>query len=107
MALYLNTKDNTLVFTEKDFKEDRNYIPDFLMAMGELNKERPINIGLDLDVCPVLFVLYFRKVHQELPDLDINIFYRDRSEALRTSLKSYNMQWNPIKKFPFAMPREE
>lgn len=106
MALYLNEKNNTLVFTEKDFDINRNYLPDFLMAMGKLNADKPINIGLDIRQCPVLFVLYFRKV-LDSSNAEVAIFYRDRSEALRKSLKSYSMEWNPIKKFPFPLPNEE
>lgn len=103
MSLYINGKNNTIVFTEKDFDINRNYLPDFFMAMGKLDKERPIKVALDLRKIPVLFVLYLKKVQDE-GEVLLDIYYRDHSEAIRMALKGYGMQYRGIKEFQDPMP---
>jgi hypothetical protein len=106
MALYINKELNSLVFTKKDFKMNRNYLPDFLMALKELNSLKNIKIAIDLDETPILFVLYFRKLLQE-SSANINIYYKDSSASLKKVLKDYGMAYNNIKKYPNPMPDEE
>ena len=101
--LYLNKKLNSIVFTSKDFDNNRDYLPDFFMAMGELNPKKKIKIAIDLKETPVIFVLYFKKLLQESIG-DIDIYYKDRGDALRSSLKDYGMQYKNIKKYPDPMP---
>ena len=101
--LYINKELNSLVFTQEEFKINRDYMPDFFMAIGELNPKKKIRIAIDLDETPVLFVLYFRKLMQESQG-DFEIFYKDKGEPLRTSLKDYGMPYKNIKKYPFPLP---
>jgi len=106
MALYINKDKNSLVFTEKDFLINRNYLPDFLMALQDLDPLEKLKIAIDLDKVPVVFVLYFRKLMQD-SSADIDIYYKDDSPELKEALKGYGMAYRNIKKYPDIMPDEE
>jgi len=99
MALYINKEKNSLIFNEKDFQINVNYLPDIVLALMELDESKPIHFAIDLEKTPVLFVLYLRKLLQE-SEATIKIYYKDNSEALKWALKSYGMEYNPIKNFP-------
>ena len=101
--LYINTSLNSIVINQEEFDINRNYLPDIFMALGELDNKRKIKIAIDLKKTPVIFVLYFRKLLLE-SGIELDIYYKDKSEALRKSLKDYGMQYKNIKKYPDILP---
>ena len=103
MALYKNEKNNSIVFNQDDFDINRNYIPDWVLAIGSMQKDKPIDIAIDMEETPILFILYLMKVKEETPAV-IRIYYRDKSEALKIALKGYNLSYRNIKKFPYKLP---
>jgi len=102
-ALYINKDHNSIVFTQKDFKEDWNYIPDIFLGLQELSPESTINIVLDLDQTPALFVLYFKKIQEEAPDT-IQVFHRDTGKKLQSILKEYKLTFKNIDEYHLPLP---
>jgi hypothetical protein len=99
MALYINKEKNSLIFDEKDFDMNFNYLPQIVLALMELDENKPIHFAIELPKTPMLFVLYLRKVLQE-SDVDLRIYYKDNSEALRIALKGYGMEYRSLSEFP-------
>jgi hypothetical protein len=92
-----------MVFDETEFEINRNYIPDLFLGLNQLDKEKPINIAINMEKTPMVFVLFFRKILQGT-DSEINIFYKEDTDVLKTSLKSYGMVYNNIDNFNFPLP---
>ena len=105
MALYKNEMNNSIVFNEEDFDINRNYIPDWFMAIGQLDKNKTIEVAIDMPETPVIFLLYLMKVLKETPT-KLNIYHKEDSETLKIALKGYRMAYRNIKKFPFKLPSE-
>jgi hypothetical protein len=97
--LYINSPKNSLIFDEKDFKIDKNYLPMLVLAFRELDKDRPINFAIELEKTPIIFILFLRKLLKET-DAKINIYFKENSESLRAALKSYDIIYKPLSDFP-------
>jgi hypothetical protein len=95
-----------MVFDDTEFEINRNYIPDLFLGLRELDPDKPINIAINMDKTPVVFVLFFRKILQESPN-EINIYYKEDTEYLKLSLKSYGMPYKNITEFDFPLPESE
>jgi len=97
--LYINPLKNSIVFDEKDFKIDKNYLPILVLAFRDLDKDRPINFAIELEKTPIIFVLFLRKLLKET-DAKIKIYFKENSESLRAALKSYGITYRPLSDFP-------
>jgi len=103
MALYINKELNTLVFNEEEFELHRNYIPDLFLGLRELNPNKEINIAIDMEKTPIVFVLFFKKIIEESPG-DITIFFKEDTDILRKSLINYGLKYRNIEDFPWELP---
>jgi len=103
LALFINKDLNTMVFDETEFEINRNYIPDLFLGLNQLDKEKPINIAINMEKTPMVFILFFRKILQGT-DAEINIYYKENNDILRTALKSYSMVYKNINDFKFPLP---
>jgi len=96
---YINKEKNSLVITEEDFDINYNYLPEMFDIFRQMDPKKPIEVVIDLEKTPILFVLYFRKLMQESETL-YNIYYREDSEPLKTALIGYDMPYKNIKERP-------
>jgi len=104
--IYLNKEFNSLIFTEKDFDLNYNYIPDLFLAVRELNPKKEIYIAINLPETPIIFVMFFRKIIQESP-AKIYVYFRDDSKALKDGLELSGIQYRNIKNYPWELPMED
>jgi len=107
MALYKNNTNNSIVFNQEEFDINRNYIPDFFIAVGSLDKNESIHIAIDLEETPVLFVLYFMKLIDSVKDSSITIYYKEDTKELKSALKGYGLKYINIDQFPFSLPDKQ
>ncbi len=102
--IYINKEHNSLVITPKEFKENYNYLPDIVFALGDL-KARDVKIAICLEKTPAVFVLYFRKIQQET-GVTLDIYYTEKAQNFKQILKGYGMPYKSIKKYPDVLPEE-
>ncbi len=106
MMLFVEKEINSIVFNEIDFKPKQNYMPDLVLALRDMDRTRTISFALDLKKAPILFILYFRKLKQTIPDLKINLYFRDNSKLLPKVLETYGLKYKNISEYPWELPTD-
>ncbi len=105
--IFVEPELNSIIINETDYKETRNYMPEFVLALRELDPKRTIHFVVDLEKAPVMFVIYFRKLKETTPTLPLELYFRDPSTILQSVLKQYNLPYNDVSSYPFDLPQKE
>ncbi len=105
--LYVEKELNSIVFNEEDFKINVNYMPNIVLALRDLDPTKTIHFALDLEKAPAVFIIYFRDLMRDKPELDLKIYYRDQSKLLPEVLKKFNLLYRPIEEYPYELPAPE
>jgi len=103
VAVYLSKNTNSMIINEEEFDVNTNIMPEVAGALGELNPDKTIYLGVDLPKTPFVFLLYFRALLTEEPFPDIKFYFRDDHELLPKIAESYNMDFNRFKDFPYPL----
>ncbi len=102
--IFVEPELNSIIINEIDYKETRNYMPEFVLALRQLNPERTIHFVVDLKKAPVMFVIYFRKLKEATPTLPLELYFKDSSVLLQQVLKQYNLSYNDVSSYPYDLP---
>ncbi len=105
--LYVEKELNSIIFDDKEFQPQRNYMPDLVLAFRDLNKNETIHFVVNLDKTPLLFILYFRKLRQSMPDLGLELYFKEKNDLLVGTLSSYKLKYKNITEFPWELPKED
>ncbi len=105
--LFVERELNSIIFNEENFHPKKNYMPEFVLALRELDKDKTIHFALDIKSTPLLFILYFRKLKQSMPNLDLELYFKDKSELLPKTLATYHLKYKNITEFPWELPHED
>ncbi len=105
--LYVEKELNSIIFDEEDFEPKRNYMPDLVLAFRDMDQKRTIHFVVNLKNTPLLFILYFRKLMQTNPNLDLELYFKDKSEILPKTLESYKLKYKPLSEYPSELPNSD
>jgi len=104
--IFVEPKINSIIINQIDFSISRNYIPEFVLALRELDPRKTIHFVVDLDNTPVMFIVYFRKLKETNPDLDLELYFRDQGDILKKVINQYNLTYNDITDYAYPLPHE-
>ncbi len=79
-------------------------MPDLVLALREMDKNKTIHFVIDLEKAPLLFILYCRKIKQTNPSLKLDIYFRDESKLLPGVLQTYHLKYKNITEYPWDLP---
>jgi hypothetical protein len=96
MELYINLPLNSIKITNDEETEDYIFLTELGEALAELDRSKKIRINFDTEFTPLVVVLYLKKV-REVSEVDIEIFNRQDSEALRKGLEALGFEYNSLK----------
>ncbi len=105
--IFVEPELNSIIINEIDFSESRNYMPEFVLALRELNPQKTIHFVVDLKKAPVMFIVYFRKLKETTPLLDLELYFKDPSKILPKVLQAYNLKYKNITEYPYELPSED
>ena len=103
MAIYIDKKNNALIFNEEDYDININYLEDIAGALKELDPQKDIYFNLDLSKTPMSFLIYFRSLKKTTPHVNIHYYFKDKHELLPKVLESYGLKYNNNSSFPYPL----
>jgi hypothetical protein len=107
MALFIDKANNSLYFNEEDFEINKDYMVDIVSALRDLDPQRPIYFGLDLPETPIVFIVYFKKLVKETPEIDFRLYLKEQNSFLKDLLKMYKLSSYSIDEFPYPLSIKE
>ena len=94
--LYVSQEKNQIIFNNEDYNEKDNYLPLLVDAFSKLDPKKALEVLIDLDRSPVVFILYSSKIIKEA-GARIKLYHLEDSEELRLGLESEGFEYNNIK----------
>jgi hypothetical protein len=82
-------------------------MPEIVYALRELDPKKTLYFAIDIENAPAVFILYFRQLKQQDLNLDLRMYFRDKSPILKDILKKYAIDFYDISDYPFDLPSEE
>ena len=96
---WVNKEKNRIMFDDREFQEDLNYLPLLVEALTSMDNKESIHFGIDLAKTPVVFVFYIAKVIKEA-GVDVQMYFSEDSKELRAGLESVQLEYRNIEDFP-------
>lgn len=100
--LYKNVEKNMILFDEKDFHINHNYLPLIVDALKDLDNSKDIHFGILLEETPAIFVMYISKVIKD-SGIKIHMYFKEDSDSLRQGLESEKIPWHSFAEFELLL----
>lgn len=96
--LHINEDKNILLFDDKEYNKDFNYLPLLVSGFSRLNPKQTIHFGIDLDETPAGFILYVQRILETVKNINqLILYFKEDSPGFIESLTASNLKWHSIK----------
>jgi hypothetical protein len=104
LAIFIEKNQNSLIINRDEFDPNVNYLPDFLFALRDLDPNKKINVVIDLDETPMIFILYLKKIREETPGIKFHLYVTNLPELEADVFKLYKFECDLLSEYPVELP---